>query len=50
MIRYGGGGGRTSVVCGYLHCDDPTAFSALVGVAKNALPPAAGTESTSAAA
>jgi hypothetical protein len=23
VIRYGGGGGRTTVVCGYLHCDDP---------------------------
>lgn len=23
VIRYGGGGGKTSVVCGYLHCDDP---------------------------
>lgn len=22
-IRYGGGGARTSIVCGYLHCDDP---------------------------
>ena len=23
VIRHGGGGGRTSVVCGYLHCDAP---------------------------
>ena len=33
-----------------LAVSDPPAFSALVDVAKNALPPAAGTESTSAAA
>ena len=23
VIRYGGGGEQTKVVCGYLHCDDP---------------------------
>ncbi len=34
VIRYGGGGGRTSVICGYLHCDDPI-FDPVVG----ALPP-----------
>jgi large subunit ribosomal protein L20 len=33
-----------------LAVSDPPAFSALVDVAKNALPPAAGTESASAAA
>jgi AraC-like DNA-binding protein len=34
VIRYGGGGERTSVVCGYLHCDDPI-FDPVV----RALPP-----------
>ena len=34
VIRHGGGGGRTSVVCGYLHCDAPV-FEPVV----NALPP-----------
>lgn len=34
VIRYGGGGARTSVVCGYLHCDDPI-FDPVV----RALPP-----------
>jgi AraC-like DNA-binding protein len=34
VIRYGGGGERTSVVCGYLHCDDPI-FNPVV----RALPP-----------
>lgn len=34
VIRYGGGGTRTSVVCGYLHCDDPI-FAPVIG----ALPP-----------
>ncbi len=34
VIRYGGGGVRTSVVCGYLHCDDPI-FAPMIG----ALPP-----------
>jgi AraC-like DNA-binding protein len=33
-IHYGGKGERTSVVCGYLHCDDPI-FDPLIG----ALPP-----------
>jgi AraC-like DNA-binding protein len=23
VVRYGGGGERTTIVCGYLHCDDP---------------------------
>jgi AraC-like DNA-binding protein len=35
VIRQGGGGGRTSVVCGYLHCEAPI-FEPVV----NALPPA----------
>jgi AraC-like DNA-binding protein len=34
VIRYGGGGVKTSVVCGYLHCDDPI-FDPVV----RALPP-----------
>ena len=34
VIRHGGGGGRTSVVCGYLQCDAPI-FEPVV----NALPP-----------
>lgn len=34
VIRHGGGGGKTSVVCGYLHCDDPI-FDPVV----RALPP-----------
>ncbi|MBV9172394.1 MAG: AraC family transcriptional regulator [Chloroflexi bacterium] len=34
VIRHGGGGGRTSVVCGYLECDAPI-FEPVV----NALPP-----------
>jgi AraC-like DNA-binding protein len=34
VIRYGGGGTRTNVVCGYLHCDDPL-FTPIIG----ALPP-----------
>jgi AraC-like DNA-binding protein len=34
VIRHGGGGGRTSVVCGYLNCDAPI-FEPVV----NALPP-----------
>lgn len=34
VIRYGGGGGKTSVVCGYLRCDDPI-FDPVV----RALPP-----------
>ena len=34
VIRSGGGGGRTSVVCGYLHCEAPI-FEPVV----NALPP-----------
>jgi AraC-like DNA-binding protein len=34
VIRHGGGGGRTSVVCGYLHCDAPL-FEPVV----SALPP-----------
>jgi hypothetical protein len=34
VIRYGGGGAATSVVCGYLHCDDPI-FDPVV----RALPP-----------
>jgi AraC-like DNA-binding protein len=34
VIRHGGGGSRTSMVCGYLHCDAPM-FEPLV----NALPP-----------
>ena len=33
-IRHGGGGGRTSVVCGYLHCDAPISVPVV-----NALPP-----------
>jgi AraC-like DNA-binding protein len=35
VIRQGGGGGRTSLVCGYLHCEAPM-FEPVV----NALPPA----------
>jgi AraC-like DNA-binding protein len=34
VIRQGGGGGRTNVICGYLHCDSPL-FEPVV----NALPP-----------
>jgi AraC-like DNA-binding protein len=34
VIRHGGGGGETSVVCGYLHCNDPI-FDPVV----RALPP-----------
>lgn len=30
VIRYGGGGARTRVVCGYLHCDDPV-FTPMIG-------------------
>ncbi len=34
VLRYGGGGSRTDVVCGYLHSDDP-----LFDPALGALPP-----------
>lgn len=34
VLRYGGGGGRTDIVCGYLHSEDP-----LFNPAMRALPP-----------